>query len=149
MQNIPISQPLYDPTMVQPMRDEVTALGVMELRTPEDVDTALAQEGTTLVFVNSVCGCAAGGARPSLRMALQNETLPDNMVTVFAGQDREATEKARGYFHGYPPSSPQIVLMKDGKVAHMIQRHHIEGRTPEMIADNLKGAFDAFCKATA
>ncbi len=143
-------QPLYDPFLVQPMRDELTTLGIQELRTPEEVDQTLQQEkGTVLVFVNSVCGCAAGSARPAIRLAMQHATLPDKVVTVFAGQDREATQQARGYFHGYPPSSPQIALMRDGKVVHMIQRHHIEGRTAEMIAENLKDAFDAYCGVQA
>jgi putative YphP/YqiW family bacilliredoxin len=142
-------QPLYDPFLTQPMRDELTSIGVQELRTPEEVDATLAEPGTTLVFVNSVCGCAAGGARPALRLALQHGTLPDRVVTVFAGQDREATQRARDYFHGYPPSSPQIALMRDGKVIHMIQRHHIEGRTPEMIAENLADAFDTYCGVKA
>lgn len=141
--------PMYDPTLVQPMRDEVTRLGARELRTPDEVDAAMAESGTTLVFVNSVCGCAAGGARPGLRLALQHGTLPDRVVTVFAGQDREATQRARDYFLGYPPSSPQIALMRDGKVIHMIQRHHIEGRSPEMIAENLRDAFDAYCAVKA
>ena len=137
--------PLYDPMQVQPMRDELTSVGVKELLTPEQVDTAFAQPGTTLVFVNSVCGCAAGGARPGLRLALKNDVLSDNIVTVFAGQDREATQRARDHFHGYPPSSPQIALMRDGKVVHMIPRHHIEGRSPDMIAENLKDAFNTYC----
>jgi len=109
----------------------------------------LQDKGTVLVFVNSVCGCAAGAARPALRMALQNQVLPDRMVSVFAGQDREATEQARGYFHGFPPSSPQIALMRDGKVVHMIPRHHIEGRTPQMIAENLQDAFNTYCAVQA
>lgn len=141
--------PMYDPTMVQPMRDEVTRLGAKELRTPDEVDAALAEKGTTLVFVNSVCGCAAGSARPALRLALKNDVLPDRVVTVFAGQDREATDRARSYFLGFPPSSPQIALMRDGKVVHMIPRHHIEGRTAEMIAGNLMDAFDAHCTVKA
>ena len=139
------TQPLYDPTMTQPMRDEVVALGATELRTPEEVDAALAAPGTTLLFVNSVCGCAAGGARPALRMALQSDIKPDHVVTVFAGQDRDATQQARTYLPGYPPSSPQISILRDGKVVHMIQRHHIEGRTPEMLAEHLKEAFKVYC----
>ncbi len=142
-----IFQPMYDPNLVQPMREEVTSLGVEELRTPEEVDAALAREGTTLVFVNSVCGCAAGGARPALRLALESDILPDHTVTVFAGMEREATDRARSHFHGYPPSSPQFALMKDGKVVHMLERHQIEGRTPEMIAENLKAAFTENCAA--
>lgn len=141
--------PMYDPTLVQPMRDEVTRLGVQELTTPEQVDETLNSSGTVLVFVNSVCGCAAGGARPGLRLALQHGTLPDKMVSVFAGMDREAVDRARQHFLGYPPSSPQIALMRDGKVVHMIPRHHIEGRSPEMIAQNLKDAFDEYCSVKA
>ncbi|HVZ41126.1 MAG TPA: BrxA/BrxB family bacilliredoxin [Candidatus Kapabacteria bacterium] len=141
--------PLYDPTLTQPMRDELTSIGVTELLTPEAVDAAIAQPGTTLVFVNSVCGCAAGSARPALRLALQHGTLPDHVVSVFAGQDREATQRARDYFLGFPPSSPQIALMRDGTVVHMIPRHHIEGRTAQMIAENLKDAFDAHCAVKA
>ena len=141
--------PMYDPTLVQPMRDEVTRLGVQELTTPEQVDETLTAPGTVLVFVNSVCGCAAGGARPGLRLALQHGTLPDKMVSVFAGMDREAVDRARQHFLGYPPSSPQIALMRDGKVVHMIPRHHIEGRSPEMIAQNLKDAFDEYCSVKA
>lgn len=137
--------PLYDPTLTQPMRDELTSIGVKELRTAAEVDAAMAETGTTLVVVNSVCGCAAGSARPAIRLALQHGTLPDRTVTVFAGQDREATQRARDFFHGYPPTSPAIALMRDGQVVHMIPRHHIEGRTAEMIADNLKDAFDALC----
>jgi putative YphP/YqiW family bacilliredoxin len=144
MQNLPLS-PLYDPTLVQPMRDEVTELGVQELRTSEDVTNAFNQSGTTLVFVNSVCGCSAGGARPALRLALSSETLPDRTVSVFAGQDREATEEARSHFHGIPPSSPMFVLLNDGEVVHVLPRHDIEGYTPEQIADNLAGAFNAYC----
>ncbi len=140
---------MYDPTLVQPMRDEVTALGVKELRTAEEVDAAIAQPGTTLVFVNSVCGCAAGAARPGLRLALAHGTLPEQVVSVFAGQDREATQRARDHFLGFPPSSPQIALMRDGKVVHMIPRHHIEGRSAEMIAENLKEAFDTYCAVKA
>jgi putative YphP/YqiW family bacilliredoxin len=141
--------PMYDPTMVQPMRDDVTKLGAKELRTPEEVDAAMADKGTMLVFVNSVCGCAAGSARPGLRMALKHDVLPDRVVTVFAGQDREATDRAREYFLGFPPSSPQIALMRDGKVVHMIQRHHIEGRSAEIIAGKLMDAFDAHCSVKA
>ena len=144
-----IMQPLYDPNMVQPMRDELTSIGVQELLTPEEVDAALTASGTTLVFVNSVCGCAAGGARPALRLLMQNDLLPDRVVTVFAGMDREATQQARSHFHGFPPSSPQIALMRDGKVVHMLQRHHIEGRSPQMIAENLKEAIAAHCQKTA
>jgi len=137
---------MYDPEMVQPMRDEVTRLGVKELRTPTDVDAALAQPGTALVFVNSVCGCAAGGARPGLRLALEHATKkPAAMYTVFAGMEPEATQKARGYFAPYRPSSPQIALLKDGKLVTMIQRHDIEGQQPAAIAQLLTKAFEQHC----
>jgi len=136
---------MYDPELVQPMRDEVTALGVQELRTPQEVEQAIAQPGTTLVFVNSVCGCAAAGARPGLRMSLMNAKKPDHMVTVFAGMETEATAKAREFFAPFQPSSPQIALMKDGKVVEMFQRHDIEGREASMVAKNLADAFDKFC----
>lgn len=148
MQNFQMA-PLYDPTLTQPMRDEVTRLGVKELTTTEAVDQALAEKGTTLVFVNSVCGCAAGSARPALTLAMQHGTLPDQTVSVFAGQDRAATEQARNHFHGYPPSSPMFALMQDGEVVHMVPRHHIEGYTAEQIAENLKGSFDKFCAQNA
>ena len=136
---------MYDPEMVQPMRDEVTTLGVQELRTPDEVDAAVKQPGTTLVFVNSVCGCAAGGARPGLRMSLMNEKKPDQMVTVFAGMEREATAQAREHFKPYQPSSPQIALMKDGEVVKMFQRHDIEGKEPSALAHELTSAFDEHC----
>lgn len=137
---------MYDPEMVQPMRDEVTRLGVKELRTPADVDTAVKQPGTTLIFVNSVCGCAAGGARPGLRMALQlAQKKPTNLYTVFAGMESEATQKARSYWAPYRPSSPQIALMKDGKLVTMLQRHDIEGQDPANIAKVLNAAFEQHC----
>ncbi|MEQ8819910.1 MAG: BrxA/BrxB family bacilliredoxin [Sumerlaeia bacterium] len=138
---------LYDPIMVQPMRDEVTEIGFTELTTPEAVDEALGNlQGTALVFVNSVCGCAAAGARPSLRLALEGaEKKPEHLYAVFAGQDREATNRARSYFTGYSPSSPCVALLKDGEVVHMIERHHIEGNMPEMIANSLKFAFQENC----
>jgi putative YphP/YqiW family bacilliredoxin len=136
---------MYDPELVQPMRDEVTRLGVEELRTSADVDKALARPGTTLVFVNSVCGCAAGGARPGLRMSLMSAKKPDHMVTVFAGMEAEATAKARDYFKPYRPSSPQIALMKDGKLLKMWQRQDIEGRDPATLARSLSEAFAEHC----
>ena len=148
MHNLPL-QPLYDPAMVQPMRDEVTALGVEELRTVEDVDNALAREGTTLLFINSVCGCSAGSARPALREALAADTRPDHAVTVFAGMDREAVDQARANIHGIPPSSPMFVLMQDGKVVHAVQRHHIEGYSAEQVASNLTDAFSKYCGTAA
>lgn len=132
----------YDPMLVQPMREELTRLGVQELRSAADVDAAMAKPGTTLVVVNSVCGCAAGGARPGVALALKHGTLPDNLVTVFAGQDLEATERARTYFTGMAPSSPSIALLQDGELVAFMPRHQIEGRTPEMIASALTSAFD-------
>jgi putative YphP/YqiW family bacilliredoxin len=131
--------------LVQPMREELTSLGVKELRTAEDVDAAMKQPGTTMVVLNSVCGCAAGGARPGVALALKHHTLPDNITTVFAGQDLEAVERARSYFTGVPPSSPAIALMRDGELVGFMPRHHIEGRTPEMIAASLTSAFDEIC----
>lgn len=136
---------MYDPQMVQPMRDELTTLGVTELLTATDVDTALRAPGTTLVFVNSVCGCAAGSARPGLRLSLMAEKKPDQIVTVFAGMETEATARAREYFKPYRPSSPQIALMKDGQLVQMIQRQDIEGSTPDVVASELQSAYDAHC----
>lgn len=136
---------MYDPEMVQPMRDEVTRLGLKELKTPAEVETAMKQPGTTLVFVNSVCGCAAGGARPGLRLALMNAKKPANMVTVFAGMETQATEKAREYFKPYRPSSPQIAILKDGKLVKMVQRQDIEGRQPADVAKSLVEAFNEHC----
>ncbi|HET6228644.1 MAG TPA: BrxA/BrxB family bacilliredoxin [Longimicrobiaceae bacterium] len=140
----------YDERLVAPMRQELTRLGVREMRTADEVDEVLGQaDGTTLVVVNSVCGCAARNARPAVAQALQSEALPQNITTVFAGQDLEATQKARSYFHGYAPSSPQIALMKDGDVAFMLERHQIEGRTADQIAADLKAAFEQHCRAGA
>jgi putative YphP/YqiW family bacilliredoxin len=133
--------------MVQPMRDDLTRLGIQELRTPEEVEANLpSAKGTSLVVVNSVCGCAAGQCRPGVSEALQNEVLPDQLFTVFAGQDKEATAKAREYFAPYPPSSPSIALMKDGELVYFIERHQIENRSAQDIAVDLKGAFERFCK---
>jgi putative YphP/YqiW family bacilliredoxin len=138
---------MYMNDYVQPMRDQLTRLGIQELRKPEDVEQAFNHmQGTALVVVNSVCGCAAGQARPGVALALNNEVKPDHLFTVFAGQDKEATAKAREYFSPYPPSSPSIALMKDGKLVHFIERHEIEDRSAEMIADSLTGAFDFYCK---
>nr|WP_309506135.1 BrxA/BrxB family bacilliredoxin [Paenactinomyces guangxiensis] len=134
--------------MVQPMRDELTQLGIKELRTPEEVDEALQGEGakgTTLVVVNSVCGCAAGLARPAVALSLKHHKVPDHLYTVFAGQDREATEQARTYFEGQPPSSPSFALLKDGKLVHMIHRHQIENVPLEEIAAGLTSAYDKYC----
>jgi putative YphP/YqiW family bacilliredoxin len=138
---------MYSDLLVYPMREELTRLGIKELRTPADVDNEFSnQSGTTLLVVNSVCGCAAGNARPGVRMAMQHEVLPDNIVTVFAGQDKEATAQARSYIGEFPPSSPSMALFKDGQLVKMIQRHEIEGRTPELISSELTTAFDAYCK---
>ncbi|WP_223067033.1 BrxA/BrxB family bacilliredoxin [Paenibacillus caui] len=137
----------YMRDMVQPMRDELTRLGVEELRTAEEVEDKLpSAKGTALVVVNSVCGCAAGQCRPGVAEALQHEVTPDHLFTVFAGQDKEATAKAREYFAPYPPSSPSIALMKDGELVHFIERHQIENRSAEEIAADLTGAFDRFCR---
>lgn len=141
---------MYPEEFVAPMREELTAIGFRELRTPEDVDAALAHTpGTTLVVVNSICGCAAGKARPGVATALQNANRPDNLTTVFAGQDREATDRARSYFTGYPPSSPSIALLRDGKLIFMMERRDIEGRDPYSIADDLTRAFDQYCAPAA
>jgi putative YphP/YqiW family bacilliredoxin len=140
----------YDPMLVKPMKEELTRLGVQELLTAADVDGVMAKKGTTLIFVNSVCGCAAGGARPGLTLAMSHPVKPDTIATVFAGQDTEATSRARSYFEGNPPSSPAIALFKDGKLARLIQRWEIEGRDPRQIAKDLTAAFDQHCsKQTA
>jgi putative YphP/YqiW family bacilliredoxin len=137
---------MYDPRFVQPMREELTRIGVAELKTAAEVDEALTQSsGTVLVVVNSICGCAAGSARPGVALALQHPKVPDKVVTVFAGQDVEATERARSYFIGYPPSSPSVALLKDGKILHMVERQDIEGRSPEAIAKTLVSAFERYC----
>ena len=137
----------YPEMLVRPMREELTRLGVEELRAVEDVDRALREPGTSLVVVNSVCGCAARNARPAVAQALRHETRPDRATTVFAGQDLDATTRARSYFHGYPPSSPAIALLKDGELVYMMERHQIEGRDAGEIADDLTHAFDRFCGA--
>jgi putative YphP/YqiW family bacilliredoxin len=136
---------MYDPEMVQPMRDEMVAMGAEEIMTQEEVDKALLRDGTTLVFVNSVCGCAAGAARPGLRLSLLNEKKPDHIITVFAGMETEATSRARDYFKPYRPSSPQIALMKEGQVLKMLQRQDIEGRQPADVAQVLTDAYTEFC----
>ncbi len=139
---------MYDERMVTPMRQELTRLGVEELRTAADVDAKLKeQKGTALVVVNSVCGCAARNARPAIAFAMQHAATPDHAYTVFAGQDADATRQARGYFAGYAPSSPQIGMFKDGKVVFMLERWQIEGRTAQEIAVDLVGAFDKYCAA--
>ncbi len=137
---------MYDERFVAPMRQELTQLGVDEMRTAEEVDSRLKDSsGTTLVVVNSVCGCAARNARPAVAAALKNETVPDALTTVFAGQDVEAVARARSYFTGYAPSSPQIGLLKDGKLVYMLERHQIEGRGAGEITQDLVGAFDKYC----
>ena len=141
---------MYDERYVTPMRQELTQLGVEEMRTPEEVDAKLKDsKGTTLVVVNSICGCAARNARPAVARALQHAVKPDSLTTVFAGQDIPATQRARSYFTGYPPSSPQIGLLKDGKLVFMLERHQIEGRTSGEIAEDLVGAFDRYCETPA
>jgi len=140
----------YPEEFVRPMREELTRLGVEELRTPEAVDDALKNsQGTVMVVVNSICGCAAGKARPGVAMALQNEIRPDRVATVFAGADIEATERARSYFTGYKPSSPSIGLLKDGQLVFMMERWQIEGKGPEQIAAELKSAFEQCCRPEA
>ena len=136
---------MYPAELVKPMREDLTNVGFEELHTTEAVDAALEKEGTTLVVVNSVCGCAAANARPGARMSLQNAKRPGNLVTVFAGVDREATDKAREYMIPFPPSSPCMALFKDGEVVHMLERHHIEGRPAELIAENLMDAYNEHC----
>jgi putative YphP/YqiW family bacilliredoxin len=136
---------MYPPELVAPMKAELTQKGFKELLSSSDVDESLKTDGTTLVVVNSVCGCAAGSMRPAVNLSLENGKLPKQLTTAFAGVDREAVDRARQYMLPYPPSSPCIALFKDGKLAHMIERHHIEGRTAEMIANNLKLAYDEFC----
>jgi putative YphP/YqiW family bacilliredoxin len=140
----------YDPVLVQPMRDELTRVGARELSTTEEVDRALGPgSGTVLVVVNSVCGCAAQNARPAVALAVEHAVRPDDIVTVFAGQDVEATARARSYFAGYRASSPAIAVLQDGEVAFMLERHQIEGRSVEAIAAELTAAFDQFCGANA
>ena len=136
---------MYDERFVTPMRQELTRLGVEEMRTPEDVDARLKKDATTLVVVNSVCGCAARNARPAVASALQHAKKPEQLTTVFAGQDTDATARARSYFTGYAPSSPQIGLLKGGKLVFMLERHQIEGRSADEIANDLTGAFDRYC----
>jgi putative YphP/YqiW family bacilliredoxin len=140
----------YPEEFIKPMREELTRLGVEELRTAEAVDkTIQGSKGTVMVVVNSICGCAAGKARPGVAQALQNEIRPDKVVTVFAGADIEATERARGYFTGYAPSSPSIGLLRDGKLVFMMERWQIEGKGPQQIGDELKRAFEECCSTTA
>jgi putative YphP/YqiW family bacilliredoxin len=136
---------MYPEEMVKPMRDELTSAGFQELHSADAVDKAIKATGTTLVVVNSVCGCAARNARPGAKMSLDNTKKPSSLVTVFAGVDKEAVDAARGFMFPFPPSSPSIALFKDGELVHMLERHHIEGRPAELIADNLKDAFNEFC----
>jgi putative YphP/YqiW family bacilliredoxin len=136
---------MYPAELVKPMREDLTNVGFEELHTIEAVDVAIAREGTTLVVVNSVCGCAAANARPGARMSLQNVQRPDHLVTVFAGVDTEATNKAREYMIPFPPSSPCMALFKNGELVHMLERHHIEGRPAEMISENLMDAYNDHC----
>lgn len=137
--------PMYPEIMCVPMREELTRLGIQELRTAEEVDKAVQSPGTTMVVVNSICGCAAGRMRPAVRMALQNAVRPDHAYSVFAGQETEATERARSYFTGYPPSSPSIAILRDGQLVYMLPRRDIESREAPAIATDLKAAFDRFC----
>lgn len=139
---------MYDERFVTPMRQELTQLGIAEMRTAQEVDAKLRNsQGTTLVVVNSVCGCAARNARPAVAKAIQNDVKPDALTTVFAGQDVDAVQRARSYFTGYGPSSPQIALLKDGKLVYMLERHQIEGRSADEIAQDLTGAFEKYCEA--
>jgi putative YphP/YqiW family bacilliredoxin len=140
---------MYPEIMVVPMREELTRLGIQELRTAAEVDKTLPASGTTMVVVNSICGCAAGRMRPAVRMALENTTKPAKVVSVFAGQDLEATAQARSYFTGYPPSSPSIGILQDGKLVYMMERRQIESRDAQAIAADLKAAFDQHCAVPA
>jgi putative YphP/YqiW family bacilliredoxin len=131
--------------MLIPMREELTKAGIQEARTSAEVDAALAKPGTTMLIVNSVCGCAAGKMRPGVRLALQHTTKPDQAIAVFAGQDRDATERARGYFQGHPPTSPAIAILRDGQLIYLLQRSAIENSTAPAIAEELTRAFDTYC----
>ena len=137
--------PMYPQEIVQPMRDELTAVGFKQINDVEQVEAEINASGTTLVVVNSICGCAAANARPGVRFSLDNEKVPNNLVTVFAGVDREATDAARALMVPFPPSSPSMALFKDGELVHMLERHHIEGRNADMIAENLRAAFNEYC----
>lgn len=136
---------MYPEFLTAPMRDELTRLGVVELRTPEHVDSTLKKDGTVMVVVNSVCGCAAGKARPGVALALQHGVTPDHVASVFAGVDNEATARARSYFTGYPPSSPSVALLKDGQLVYMMERHQIENQEAPAIAQELTAAFEKYC----
>ena len=136
---------MYPEMMVAPMREELTSAGIDEARTAADVEKAVSQKGTVMVVVNSICGCAAGRMRPAVRAAIQHSVRPERMITVFAGQDRDATEAARRHFTGYPPSSPSIGILRDGQLVYMMERRDIESSGPGEIAQALKGAFEKFC----
>ena len=136
---------MYPEEIVKPMKEELTSIGFNELLTRDDVNIALEKAGTTLIVVNSICGCAAANARPGVHLSLQNDKKPDNLVTVFAGVDTEATNSAREMMIPFPPSSPSIALFKNGALVHMIERHHIEGRPAELISENLKEAYNQHC----
>ena len=136
---------MYPPELVRPMREELTSIGFEEIVNSADVESAIQKEGTALVVVNSVCGCAAANARPGAKMSLENDKKPSRLITVFAGVDKEATDAARGFMVPFPPSSPSIALFKNGELVHMLERHHIEGRPAELIAENLKDAFNEHC----
>ena len=136
---------MYPAEIVKPMKDELINIGFQELLSPDAVDNGLSKPGTTLIVVNSVCGCSAANARPAVRLSLKNEKTPDNLYTVFAGVDKDATDAARAKMIPFPPSSPSLALFKDGELVHMIERHHIEGRSAEIISENLIGAYNEFC----
>lgn len=136
---------MYPEYMVSPMREDLTSAGFEQLRTPEEVENAIKTEGTVFLVVNSVCGCAAANARPAAKIAAKHSKKPTKLVTVFAGMEKDAVDKARAFMLPYPPSSPSMALFKDGKLVHVIERHHIEGRHADVIADNLIGAFEQYC----
>jgi putative YphP/YqiW family bacilliredoxin len=136
---------MYPQEIVQPMQEDLTSAGFTSLHTSEDVESAVNKQGTTLVVVNSVCGCAAANARPGAKQSLSNEKTPDHLVTVFAGVDKDAVTKAREFMVPFPPSSPSMALFKNGELVHMLERHHIEGRPAELISENLKDAFNEHC----
>ncbi len=140
---------MYPEVMLIPMREELTRAGIAEARSAQAVDAAVASPGTTMLVVNSICGCAAGKMRPGVRLALRNPVTPDRSVTVFAGQDREATERARSYFEGNPPTSPAVAILRDGKLVYLMQRYVIENSTPQAIADELSRAFNELCAKQA
>lgn len=137
---------MYPDAIVKPMKSELVSKGFQEILTPADADKAIQSPGTTLIVINSVCGCAAGSARPGVLLSLLNAKKPKNLFTVFAGVDKEATAQVRKYLLPYPPSSPSIALFKDGKLIHFIERHHIEGRSAEMLAEHLKEVYNQFCE---